>query len=183
MSDITEKKYNVDDFLKKAEEIQEGYLFAMFTDMVWVEKWPLNDGKKEEFRKKEPLLLEVRVFSEDREDKLFRGDIGRDFRWRLIKDTARSDFFDEVQYLNLDKEQLKKLFKESKKVKENQKVNESVSDGRDAQQPLGKGGTSCMKAKVQLRNYIDYHKETGQAYVKDWRLVRFFQEEEKDDPI
>ena len=31
-------------------------------------------------------------------------------------------------------------------------------------------------AKVEIRNYVGYDEETGQAYLKDWRLRRFFVE-------
>ncbi len=32
-------------------------------------------------------------------------------------------------------------------------------------------------AKIRLRNYLGYYEESGQAYVRDWRLTDVFQEE------
>ena len=79
MSSNTIKIKDVEGFLKKAEEMPEGFLFAMFTDKIWVDEWPMKEDKKRKFAEQEELLLEARVFSGGREDKLFRGDIGRKF--------------------------------------------------------------------------------------------------------
>lgn len=164
MSGNTIKITDVEGFLKKAAEMPEGFLFAMFTDKVWVDEWPMSEDKKRKFTEQEPLLLEARVFSEGREDKLFRGDIGRVFYWRCIEDSAETDYFDEEQYLDIDEKRSKAVFEKSHEV-------QATGGGRYFL-PLA----DYKGAKVLLRNYIDYYEQTGQAYVKDWRLVRFFQE-------
>lgn len=162
-----ERQSNVDCFLAAAEKISKGFLFIMFTDEIWVEQLPLEDKKKARMKAKEGVLLEARVFSESREDKLFRGDIGRAFLWRSIVDSGTQDCFDEEQYLDIDEKRSDELFAKEYKVR--------ATGGGSYHLPL----SDYREAKVRIRNYVDYYEETGQAYVKDWRLVEFFQAKEK----
>ncbi len=168
MSSTVSMRCNVDRFLREADEIAEGFLFVMFTDEIWVEKWPLEEEKRESLRAKEDVLLEARAFSRDREDKLFRGDIGRVFLWRSIEDSDMPDSYDEEQYLDIDEKRSQTLFAAEHKVR--------ATGGGVYHLPI----LDYRGAKVRIRNYVDYYKETGQAYVRDWRLVEFFLEKEEE---
>lgn len=138
-----EKIDTMEAFWAWAETVPEGFLFAMLTDQVVFERWPLAPDGKEAFRKKEGKLLDIRLFNEQMELRMFRGDMGGTLRGRVREDKERdldlSEYFDEDQYLALP--------------------------------PAG-----FANAKIKIRNYLAYYEETGQAYVRDWRLAGLFQE-------
>lgn len=158
---------SVNEFLDKAESMTEGFLFAMFTDEIWLEEWPSSEEKKKEFCNKGDLLLEARIFNTAMEMKLFRGDIGkRNFRMRIRDDSK--EYFKEEQYLDIDTVCSEKIFREGKQVK--------ATGGGVYHLPL----SDYNDIKIKIHNYIDYYEETGQAYVSDWRLVEFFQESEEE---
>lgn len=138
-----EKIGTMEMFWTQAETMWEGFLFAMLTDEVVFERWPLAPDRKEAFRKKEGKLLDIRIFNEQKELRMFRGDMGGTLRGRVREDKERaldkSEYFDEEQYLALP--------------------------------PAG-----FTDAKIKIRNYLAYYEETGQAYVRDWRLAGLFRE-------
>lgn len=159
---------NMDAFWKYVEKMTEGIIFAMLTDEIIFEKWPLAPREKEDFREKEHKLLDVRVFNEKKEIRMFRGDIGRKLQGRVQDDEKEAadtiDFFDEEQYLDIDSVRSKELFRIKGKV--------AATGGGCYRLPL----EGYADAKIKIRNYLEYYKPTGQAYIKDWRLVRLFQE-------
>lgn len=87
-------------FLNAVKSMTDPFLFAMFTDEIWFENWPLSEERKKEFCEKESLLLEARVFNKEKEIKLFRTDIGKVFRMRERDDSK--EYFEEEQYLVSD---------------------------------------------------------------------------------
>ena len=159
----------IEAFWQQAGAMEEGFLFAMLTDEIVWERWPLSLEEKEAFRKKEGKLLDIRIFNEEKELRMFRGDIGRKFLGRILEDKKDSldeaECFDEEQYLDIDAKRSESLFFKEGKVK--------ATGGGCYHLPLKR----FENAKIKVRNYLGYYEETGQAYVKDWRLVELFQEE------
>lgn len=152
-----------------AEDIKDGYIFAMYTDTILFEKWPLTDERKEDFRRKEDKLLEARVFSKEKEWRLFRSDIGKkNFILRLLEDTENMDYYDEEQYLDIDEKRSGTLFLNEQKVR--------ATGGGIYSLPL----FDYRNVKIKIRNYIAYYEETGQAYIRDWRLTDLFQEKRRN---
>lgn len=156
----------VERFLKGAEEMESGYLFAMFTDRIVFEEWPLTEEMHALFRDGEEKLLEARIFTETAEHKLFRGDIGRVFGApRVIDDRlVQKAYFDEEQYLDIDEKRSEQEFAARQYVR--------ATGGGAYHLPI----SDYRNVKIRIRNYIDYYEETGQAYISDWRLLGIYNE-------
>lgn len=98
-------------------------------------------------------LLEVRVFSTEKELKIMRPSMDCDFSYRLIDDTEVPDemYMDEVQYLD-------------------------IANSSGTQYTAKGGGTYTLPAEdlkmVRIRNYISYNSE-GIAQMTDFRIVEF----------
>lgn len=167
-----EKIETMEQFWLRADEIDKGFIFAMLTDEILWENWPLNPEGKKLFQEKEGKLLDVRVYNSKREVRVSRSDIGREFRGRSLNDEKdvpdKQDYFDEVQYLDIDDTASEMLFASEGKV-------QATGGGR---YPLPLPG--FKNAKIRIRNYLGYYEETGQAYVKDWRLKDLFQEGDEE---
>lgn len=144
------------EFLEEIKNMTDGFIFAMFTDEIWLEKLPLKD-KEKDFEEKEYLLLEARAFNQSSEIKLFRTDIGRDFQMRIRDDSQ--EYFPEEQYLDIADIHLQENFEVSHMVR--------AKGGGRYHLPIA----DYKNAKIKIHNYIDYYKETGQAYICDWRLA------------
>ena len=95
------------DFKNKYSNVENGYVVAAMTDNYIVDTLPLKNEKIIEEK-----LLEIRVFNTEMEAKLFRGDISREFSYRLIDDANNkyenntkinkeldySDYFDDYYF-------------------------------------------------------------------------------------
>jgi len=57
----------------------KGYYCLQTVDEYLVGEWPINDISNKR-------VLELRVFNEELEHKWFRGNIGKQFKYRLLKD-------------------------------------------------------------------------------------------------
>lgn len=163
-----EKIETMEQFWQCADVMEKGFFFAMLTDEIMWESWPLSSEKRENFRKKEGKLLDIRIFNKEKEVRMFRGDIGRKLQGRSIDDGKaipdRLEYFDEEQYLDIDDKRSEEVFAKEKKV---------FATGGDCYfLPL----PGFVDAKVKLRNYLGYYEETGQVYIRDWRLMDLFQE-------
>lgn len=163
-----EKIETMEQFWSCADEIESGFIFAMMTDEILWENWPLEPKERKLFHEKEGKLLDVRVFNSKGEVRISRGDIGRGFQGRSRDDEKdkpdAQDYFDEVQYLDIDDTKSESLFAREGKVQ--------ATGGGQYHLPL----SGFKNAKIRIRNYLGYYEETGQAYVKDWRLKDLFQE-------
>lgn len=163
-----EKIETMEQFWQCADAMGEGFLFAMLTDEIVWESWPFSSGKRDIFRKKEGKLLDIRIFNKEKEVRMFRGDIGRKLQGRSVDDGKdipdRLEYFDEEQYLDIDDKRSEEVFAREKKV--------VATGGGCYSLPL----QGFADAKVKLRNYLGYYEETGQVYVRDWRLMDLFQE-------
>ncbi len=171
-----EKIETMDAFWQLAERMEQGFVFAMFTDGIVFERWPFwEEGKStarealERFRTKEEKLLDIRLFNREKELRMFRGNIGGTFLGRVLEDEPglfdEAVYFDEEQYLDIDTKRSETLFAGEGKVR--------ATGGGIYRLPLKR----FENAKVKVRNYLGYYENTGQAYVKDWRLVELIQEE------
>lgn len=154
---------------EKADMVKEGFLYAVFTDKIFLLKWPLgkNDMDKMDLEcfggdLNKSSLLECRIFNEGFEYRLARTDLGRDWKERLIEDGKDSfdDYFDEDQYLDIDD-------KKSERMERYCKI--TATGGGQYELPV----EDFKNVMICIRNYVGYYEETGQAYCKDWRMVGF----------
>lgn len=163
-----EKIETMEQFWLWADEIERGFVFAMLTDEILWERWPLESDRRKLFQEKEEKLLDIRVYNREREARVSRSDIGRAFRGRSLNDEKESsewqDYFDEEQFLDIDDKCSNELFSVEGKVQ--------ATGGGRYPLPL----PDFRNAKVLIRNYVGYYEESGQAYVKDWRLRDLFKE-------
>ena len=141
--------------LKKAKEITGGYLVAAFVDAYWVDIW--SEDVMEKLSLKLEQLLELRIFNKEREIKLIRSDISKEF---LMRDSSgyenKYDYIDEKQFLDMDTTYGKNRKKEV--------------------YTTGGGKFIFPKEKIEdayliVRHYVSKYEESGQARIYDWRLV------------
>lgn len=140
-------------------DMKDGYLFAMMTDKIDLQKTENAKPDRQELYAK---ALEIRVFNKDREVKWFRADIAGSFRVRERCDSPNMPdelvFWDEYQYLDIDTQK------------------SSTEEGRakatgGGEYPLPVDDYKNMA--VHIRNYLEADEDTGELYVADWRLVGF----------
>ena len=146
---------------KQKVRITDGYAVLMLTDRFLVDRYPLSDDTErliESFF--EQKLLDMRVFDQSVEYRIFRTDAGGDFRFRVLPDEGE-EYFDESQYLDIDEPRSKESFEQGKEVR--------ATGGGSYHLPL----EYYQDAKVIVRNYIAYDENSGQAYIRDWRLAGF----------
>lgn len=159
------------DFFREAESADNGNVIALFTDEVYVDDW--NAKKREtvktKIQERKDSLLELRIFDENREVKLFRSEIntGSKISIRVIDDnnSGYEDYYDENQFLDIDTTSI------------------SDSDGMWNIQATG-GGNYYLPQSVgeigdltlKVRHYISKYPHSGKAYVMDWRCVGFEKE-------
>lgn len=145
-------------------QIQRGYAIIMTTDRFVADEYPLSTQNKEYLKSNIEKLLDMRIFNEHAEYRVFRGDIGRSFMMRFKQDTEGEDYYDDEQYLDIDESRSAPGFQKGKQVR--------ATGGGYYALPLD----SCKGIKLIIRNYLGYRDGSGQAYIKDWRLLGFYQE-------
>ena len=160
----------------KREVVQiEGYVVAALTDKYIVDYWP--DMRASSLDGKEDKLLEIRVFSEKEEWKLFRTDISKEFRMRYLSDEAavdangnKLDKMEASYYLDVDTDRSKGIFEKDGKV--------FTMAGGKYYLPVDNSSKNKMEdVKLKLVYYLDRYEATGQARVSDFRLVGIGKEE------
>lgn len=162
------------EFIDRHQNI-EGTVIAALTDEYIVDTWPKMEHASIEG--KEEKILELRIFNENEEHKLFRTDIGRAFTARMIGDrdgkpllkvngeerdsACNWETLDEEQFLDIDT---------------------AASAALPAGEVQATGGgryhlpfERIGDAKIKIRYYIDRYPETGQAFVADWRVVELME--------
>lgn len=147
-------------------KIEDGYAVMMFTDRFFIDRYPLST-ENEAFLQTAfaDKLLDMRIFNKAAEYRLFRGDVGRKIQFREARDMDK-DFYDELQYFDIDYRRSAVSFADKKLV--------CAAAGGYYKLPLD----SFQDVQIRIRNYVDYEPDTGQAYIKDWRLVEFCKAEE-----
>jgi hypothetical protein len=141
------------------------FFVAQYTDKFDIGIW--NKNVIENTNK----LLELRVFDKDKEWKLFRSDIGKDFSYRSQGEEDNKgeglDYFDEVQLLDID------ITKSSK----GKKMMCTTAGGK---YNLPKDISDLDRAAIRVRHYFGVDNESGQAFIRDYRLVDFESAKKRD---
>ena len=144
----------LNEFLEVCEDIKEGWMLASLTNEYVVDTWPSSATEGLDENK----LLELRVFNKDCEHKLFRPSINQSFIERQISDDENDkDYYDEVQYLDID-------------------TSKGMTDGKVIATTGGVYKSPVQNidnARVRIRYYLGKYEKTGQARVEDWRVVEF----------
>ena len=147
---------SVFEFLEKHNDMSSPcWIIAELTDEYIVDTWPMKNNS---FEKKGDKVLEIRIFNDKEEHKLFRTDIGKTFKERTISDVDNElDTITEEQYLDIDE---KKGFKDGiVTATGGGRYNLPLSDTRDA--------------RIKIKYYLRKSADTGMAQIEDWRLVEF----------
>lgn len=141
------------------------FFVAQYTDKFDIGIW--NKNVIENTNK----LLELCVFDKDKEWKLFRSDIGKDFSYRFQGEEDNKgeglDYFDEVQLLDID------ITKSSK----GKKMMCTTAGGK---YNLPKDISDLDRAAIRVRHYFGVDNESGQAFIRDYRLVDFESAKKRD---
>ena len=141
------------------------FFVAQYTDKFDIGIW--NKNVIENTNK----LLELRVFDKDKEWKLFRSDIGKDFSYRFQGEEDNKgegvDYFDEVQLLDID------ITKSSK----GKKMMCTTAGGK---YNLPTDISDLDRAAIRVRHYFGVDNESGQAFIRDYRLVDFESAKKRD---
>jgi hypothetical protein len=136
------------------------FFVAQYTDKFDIGIW--NEDIIENTNK----LLELRIFNKNKEWKLFRSDIGKDFSYRCQREDNNDkkeeglDYFDEIQLLDID---TKRSPKDSRKMC-------TMAGG---EYNLPKYIDDLDRAAIIVRHYFGVDNESGQAFIRDYRLVDF----------
>ena len=119
----------------------------------------------EELTKNEYKAIDIRLFNTEREYRLFRDGIGKEFVYKKLDDARLKsegyDLFDENQFLDIDTIQ-------SSKSEKGQLI---TTGGGKYDRPKTIGDINT--AKVKIRYYLKQDEKSGQAKVVDWRVVEF----------
>ena len=162
-------------FLSKCEDIR-GYCIFHTVNDYRPDEWNGIRGLQETTGRDiddisaelEKNLIELRVFNESCEYKLFRSGVGREFLCRIIqsKDEAEGrqygDFYDQKQFLDIDGRRSKETFAATHTV--------FPTGGRKKYRlPINAFNEDAC---IIVRYYLERYKQTGQARVFDWRIVK-----------
>lgn len=151
----------------EVQKIKEGYVYAAFTDRVCLLKWPLSQKDEETIEQSFEQMLECRIFNEQMEYRMIRSAIKKDWKKHFIKDNAAEDdteqYYTEKQYLDIDSTKTK-ITEEGLQL--------TTTGGGRFILPVNYD-KKPVDIKVKIRNYLGYYEETGQAYVRDWRICGF----------
>lgn len=127
-------------------QIQGGSMIAMYTEKFEcsVQK-SISDVEH---------LLEIRIFTDEKELKIMRPTIEDDFSYRIIDDTLEKyEYIDEKHYLDID-------------TKKSTGTDYTATGGGKYTLPVENA------EKVLIRNYISYD-EQGLAQITDFRVVKY----------
>lgn len=161
----------------KNQKLSNAQIVAFYTDEIVIDLFwkngrevDLNREMEKNFLSQERLrlLLELRIFNETKELKIWRSVIGETFFFRIADDKKinEENQFKVENYLYID-EKVGKLEENNNFV-----VVQSTRGGR-YKLPFHK----IHNAKVKITHYIDYYEETGQASLEDWRIVKIVEGE------
>ncbi len=145
------------DIVNKLKSLNYKYKMVIFTDRVeFLDELLCADD-----------LLELRAFDSSGEFRAYRDVIGKEFKVREINDDSAYDgFFDQAQYLDIDKKETK-----ARNDSLNQGEVITTGGGRIRLPEDAKGNELIL-----VRFYFNYN-ENGIAEKTDWRLVGFVNNE------
>ena len=156
----------VAEFLEKHKN-QTGtvWILATLTDELVLGSWE-EESVIQKLIQNSGKVLEIRIFSDSGEHRLFRSDIGQrepDFYERTIWDTGaekdRRESFDQDQYLDIDE------------TKGHRNGYVQTTGGGKYYLPL----RTIHNAKIRIRYYLEKYEDSGQARVADWRIVKLIE--------
>lgn len=146
------------------------YIIVAFTDEYYVNRWSADifmDEIKNKIENNKEKILEIRVFDEKREILMMRTDIGKDFgEISIIEDDDR-DYFDEVQFLDIDE-------KKTLQLRSNGDYKVSAMGGGIYSLPL----ENYKNMGVVVRYYFGKYEESGVATISHCRIVGFRRRDE-----
>lgn len=158
-----------EEFMKRVESASFGeaaHAILIYTDQLVVLKLSeLKEACADPEKKPEEKLLDIRVFDEKRELRIYRDYIGHEFGDPIElndDETAGGEGLSEEGYQYDDEQFLDK---------------KSYDKGSGRIQATGGGyyrfpASESGKTKVKIRNYVRYD-DNGQAYIYAWRVVGF----------
>ncbi len=153
------------DYLPKID-IKNGYAVIMFTDCFEIAEYPITDSETAEKLDKDfaSKLIDMRIFDEEKEYRIFRGDVSsKSFFFRKLDDSYSEINFDDEQFVDIDAVRTTADCINSGKAR--------AIGGGFYKMPLKNVQNSRLdEIKIYIRNYVDYD-EYGQAYIKDWRIT------------
>ena len=164
---------SVNELFETCKDVNKGFIFAICTDKILCDSWPLAGTENSDYD--ENLVLEIRIFDEEKEYKLFRGNMGKEFKYRLMddaddesnKDTGILDYYDEIQYLDIATTNKPKQDKDGlTKVR--------ATGGGEYYLPIKADIKDLEYAVLKVRYYISKYTDSGKAYVSDWRCVGLY---------
>lgn len=149
----------LEDLIRETSGMQ-GYIAAQMSDEFFMDYWPMQfeslDGKEDK-------ILEIRVFNEDKEVKLFRGSLEEELKIRIIEDPSALDeesYYDEFQFLDIDVPKTQANFSQDHMA--------WTTTSGCFRLPMNRvTETSALK----VRYYFGTYEQTGQSYICDWRAV------------
>ena len=134
-----------------------GFISYIATDDCWIKRWPLTNSF--DWEAVLDKIIEIRIFNENEELKIYRNTVDRKFYLRHICDKKCTDksiayvyydeYFDESQYINL---------------KHEGQGSAQYSIEKDKRE-------SGEEAMLTVRYYFGKDPRTSRAFVKDWRAV------------
>lgn len=163
MEHINVKNNHIEKVLNEINEDFSGSTDSTFFVAHYTDKFDVGIWNKD-IIKNVNKLLELRVFDKNKEWKLFRSDIGKDFSYRFQGEDDNKgegvDYFDEIQLLDID----------TKRSKKAPGVMHTTAGGS---YNLPKDIEYLDRAAIRVRHYFGVDSESGQAFIIDYRLVDF----------
>lgn len=175
---ILNSNNNKNDYVNQTElfepdRLSRVYYAATLTDVFILGTWGDTEFVRLKKKSQYSKLLELRIFNEHAELKVWRSDIGSKFQVRILDDrtaldssssmknniTSVPDYFEEVQLLDIDR-------------KESKSANDVRATGGGAYS-LPDHIFVMNNPGLIVRHYFDKYEKSGNAYIRDWRCVGF----------
>lgn len=121
-------------------------------------------------------LLDIRIFSQDREFRATRSQIGNDFVWRIADDSIFKEKLKQIEN-KIDKDFEYRTFKENNYLDIDSKKNSTLDRGFYNVTATGGGSYSLpvdeKVTRIITQSYLNYSDNDGSIIVADWRIVGF----------
>lgn len=170
MEHINVKNNDIEKVLNEINEDFSGSTDSTFFVAQYTDKFDVGIWNKD-IIKNVNKLLELRVFDKNKEWKLFRSDIGKDFSYRFQGEDDNKeegvDYFDEIQLLDIDT---------SRQSKDPGVMHTTAGGSYN----LPKDIPDLDRAAIRIRHYFGVDSESGQAFIRDYRLVDFESADKRD---
>lgn len=170
MEHMNVKNNDIEKVLNEINEDFSGSTDSTFFVAQYTDKFDVGIWNKD-IIKNVNKLLELRVFDKNKEWKLFRSDIGKDFSYRFQgEDDNKGEgvyYFDEIQLLDID-------------TSRSSKATGVMHTTAGGSYNLPKDIPDLDRAAIRIRHYFGVDNESGQAFIRDYRLVDFESADKRD---